>query len=296
MKIKTVMFSILKPFVRLALIMLVVAGIAAMVAGPERVHAMAHQMKTEITQAIDSNIDDPVALRRQLHHLEKEYPQRIAQVRSDLNELHGQIREIEREKAVAQRVVELARRDAADLSDGMPSAEPVAYTSASSRYASNAAAARAKARVAQANQVAATYRERVGDADRDLGYLYQQAERMEELLAQLESERAQFQAQLIQLERQVDAVARNERLIKLMEKRNQTIEEMSRYEAGSLEHLQGRLAGIRNRQEAELEVLSSAQSQMSYEERAEFELDTEESGDSALIVPSAIVREHCSSF
>jgi len=292
------MFSILKPFIRLSLIMLVVAGIAAMIAGPERVHAMAHQVQAEISEAIDSKIDDPVALRTQLRKLEKEYPQRIAAVHTDLNELQLQIRELEREKAVAQRVVLLARQDADSLSSSIHT-EPVGYTTASSRYASTAASSRAKARVAQANQVAVTYSERVADADRDLGYLYQQAERMEEVLAQLETERAQFQAQLEQLERQVDAVARNERLISLMEKRNKTIESMSRYEAGSLDQIQSRLAGIRNQQEAELQVLSSAQGQQSYEDRAKFELETAtQSADAAMLVPQEIVLKNksCSQF
>jgi len=296
MNVKTVMLSILKPFFRLALIMLVVAGIAAMVAGPERVHAMAHQVKTEISDVIDANIDDPVALRSQLRKLEKEYPKRIASVQADLNELHTQIRDLEREKTVAQRVVLLARQDAESFSDEV-AAEPVSYTNASSRYAASAAVSRAKARAAQANQVAATYAGRVQDADRDLGYLYQQAERMEEVLAQLESERAQFQAQLIQLERQVDAVARNERLIDLMEKRNKTIEEMSRYEAGSLDQIQSRLAGIRNRQEAELQVLSSSSNQMSYEQRAEYELDSAgKQVEAAALVPQEIVLENSSRF
>lgn len=298
MNLKTVMLSILKPFFRLALIMLVVAGIAAMVAGPERVHAMAHQVQAEINSAIDSNVDDPVALRSQLRKLEKEYPKRIAQVQGDLNELQMQIRDLEREKSVAQRVVLLARRDAESFDhEASSTVEPVAYTNASSRYAANAAVSRAKARAAQANQVAATYAGRVQDADRDLGYLYQQAERMEEVCAQLETERAQFQAQLNQLERQVDAVARNERLISLMEKRNKTIEDMSRYEAGSLDHIQSRLAGIRNRQEAELQVLSSASDQMSYEDRAKYELETAgQAAESAAFVPQEIVLENCSQF
>ena len=298
MNLKTVMLSILKPFFRLALIMLVVAGIAAMVAGPERVHAMANQVRTEINDVIDSNVDDPVALRSQLRQLEKEYPKRIAQVQGDLNELQMQIRDLEREKSVAQRVVLLARRDADSFDSEIASTpETVAYTSASNRYAASAAVSRAKARASQANQVAATYAGRVQDADRDLGYLYQQAERMEEVRAQLESERAQFQAQLIQLERQVDAVARNERLINLMEKRNKTIEDMSRYEAGSLDHIQSRLSGIRNRQEAELQVLSSASNQMSYEDRAKYELETAgQSAASGAFVPQEIVLENCSQF
>lgn len=298
MKIKTVMFSILKPFLRLALVMLVIAGIAAVVAGPERMHAVAHQVQSEISQAIDDKIDDPVALRSQLRQLEKEYPQRISQVRADLGELQGQIQQLEREKAVAQRVVELAKKDADSLSE-MVTQEAIPVSSAASvRYASSAQVNRAKARVAKAQQVALTYTERAQDADRDLGYLYQQAERMEELLAQLESERAQFQAQLLQLERQVDAVARNERLIQLMEKRNKTIEQMSRYEAGSLEHLQGRLATIRHQQEAELEVLSNSHNQVSYEDRAKMDLNADAivAEEMVLALPDGVVIEMGSHF
>ena len=135
MNVKTVMLSILKPFFRLALIMLVVAGIAAMVAGPERVHAMAHQVKTEISDVIDANIDDPVALRSQLRKLQKEYPKRIASVQADLTDLHQQIRELEREKAVAQRVVLLARQDAESFNTEIGT-EPVAFTNASRTTAS----------------------------------------------------------------------------------------------------------------------------------------------------------------
>ncbi len=262
------MFSIFKPFIRLGLIILVVAGIAAMVAGPSRVHAAFHQVKSEVTDMIDDHIDDPVALRSQLRKLEKEYPQRIAEVRGDLADLNVQIRQIEREKAISERVVLLAEDDLASHQQNVHTTKAV-----NMHYSEVAAVNRAKARVSQAQQVVFTYHERAQDAERDLGYLYQQAERMESVLVQLETERTQFQAQLLQLERQVDAVARNERLIDLMEKRNKTIEEMSRYEAGSLEQIRGRLASIRTRQEAELEVLSSSQNGVTYEDRARYEID-----------------------
>ena len=41
-------------------------------------------------------------------------------------------------------------------------------------------------------------------------------------------------------------------LIKLLEKRNRTIDECSRYEAASLDQITGRLASIKSRQEAEM--------------------------------------------
>ena len=75
------------------------------------------------------------------------------------------------------------------------------------------------------------------------------------------------------LSRQVDAIARNERLIDLMESRNQTIEECSRYDAISLDQLTSRLAEVRSRQEAELEFLSTRRADTDYEDMARMQLD-----------------------
>ena len=117
---------------------------------------------------------------------------------------------------------------------------------------------------------------------------------MEELLVQLETEHTRFQAQLWQLERQVDAIARNERLIELLEDRNKTIEECSRFDAISVDHVTERLAEIRSRQEAELELLSSTQETTDYEEqarqalqRAEVETSAQQSPCESLTLTSA---------
>jgi hypothetical protein len=94
-------------------------------------------------------------------------------------------------------------------------------------------------------------------------------------LTQLENERAQFRTQMVGLGRQVDAIARNERLIALLERRNETIEECSRYEAVSLDQITGRLAEIKSRQEAELDLLARAEEQGDYEELARLQLASE---------------------
>ena len=93
-------------------------------------------------------------------------------------------------------------------------------------------------------------------------------------LLQLEGERAQFQTQIQALSRQVDSIARNERLIGLLEKRNRTIEECSNYDVSTLDQLTGRLSEIRSRQEAELDMLSSHQGRTDYEDLARMELNS----------------------
>jgi hypothetical protein len=60
-----------------------------------------------------------------------------------------------------------------------------------------------------------------------------------------------------------------------MEKRQNTLSELSRYDAGSLDQVEGKLNQIRTRQEAQLEMLANAEYRSSYENRARYELDSE---------------------
>ena len=269
----------MKTLFKLLVATVLLGGAVALIAGPDRVGAVVHQAHASINQVIDENISDPVALRQQLHKLEKEYPSRIAAIRGDLAELQEQKRQLQREQAISSRVVQLAEKDRSELEGELAVAErrvtdelarPVSYRS---QAIPAAQAQRLRARVEQTQHTILAYSSRAQDAERDLGYLAQQEARLESLLAQVEGEHAQFRAQLLQLDRQVDAVARNERLISLMEKRQKTIEQLSRYEAGSLDHLQGRLAEIRSRQEAQLEILATADATTDYEDRARFEID-----------------------
>lgn len=265
---------------------LAIAGVA-LLAGPHRIGAAFEQIQTTVGAAIDANIDDPVVLRRQLRQLEKEYPERITAVRSDLAELQHQINQLERDQDVAGRVIEIARSDFetyrrafANLraSNDSPEVSSIVHTElrrSNTRSHLPATMNRLRSRIDQAQNTALAYSQRAQDAERDLGYLRQQEERMLDLLTQLESEHAQFSVQLMQLDRQVDSVARNERLIELMEKRQNTLSELSRYDAGSLDQVEGKLNQIRTRQEAQLEMLANAEYRSSYENRARYELDSE---------------------
>ncbi|MCB9914235.1 MAG: hypothetical protein H6828_03670 [Planctomycetes bacterium] len=259
-------------------------GGALLIAGPRRTAAAVQQMHADILQHIDHNINDPVALRAQLQSLEEEYPERISAVRGDLAEVNEQIRQLERERAISERVVAMAQGDLDSLEPVVNEATARRATSANSHavvvswgdkvYSYD----RATNQVNQMRQTVMAYQNRAADASHDLAYLQQQAQRLEELLGTLESERAQFQSQIFGLSRQVDAIARNERLIDLIEKRNRTIEECSRYDGVSLDHLTARLAEVRSRQEAELDVLSNTQHQLDYEDMARVQLSHETHG------------------
>ena len=272
-----------KSFIKIGIGVVVLTGAALggalLIAGPQRTHAVIDQVHTDILQRIDKNVNDPAALRSQLQGLEAEYPERIGQVRGDLAELRQQVRQLERDQMVCERVVEMASADFESL-------EPVLNEATAMRASQGASAVsvvawddkvysydRAANQLNQVRQTLMAYTNRAADAKHDLVYLHQQESRLEELLVTLENERAQFQSQMTQLTRQVDAIARNERLIGLLEKRNKTIEECSRYEAISLDSLTNRLDEIRSRQTAELDMLSNTQKQMDYEDVARMEIN-----------------------
>ncbi len=277
------MFSFLKKFVRFGVVsgvVLATTGAAAvMIAGPHRAKAVVDKVHTEVLTSIDQHIDDPSALRAQLQEMEREYPKRISQVRGDLAEINEQIRQLQHEQQISERVVELAEADLADvevkLSQASFSGEG-GMRLASVSMEERVGLQRARTRAQQIQNTRVSYANRAADAAHDLAYLSQQAARLEELLVQLENERAQFKSQILSLSRQVDAIARNERLIHLVEKRNKTIQDCSRYEAVSLDQITGRLAEIRSRQEAELDLLAQGQEQTAYEDLARMQLATED--------------------
>jgi hypothetical protein len=258
------------------------AGAAAFATiGKDRTHAVVSEMHSEFINVIDNNIDDPAAMRVQLREMEAQYPKRIAQVRNDLAEIRAEAKSLARESAIADRVVALADEDLERLASqlavqlGAPGVERVAVrtiTLDDHVYS----VSRAKVRLSQIKNTRLAYSNRSADAKHDLAYLTKQQSRLEELDTKLAAERAEFQTQIIGLARQIDSIARNDRLISLLEKRNRTIDECSRYEAISLDQITGRLAQIKNRQEAELDMLANEEQEADYEDLARLQIATED--------------------
>lgn len=271
-----------KTVVRGAVVTALMGGVAVAVAGPDRIKAALHSARGKINKTIDAGIGDPQALRSQLRSLEEQYPKKIADVRGDLAELNEQISQLERELAVSRKVVAMTDADLRQMQDVLAKAEEARAAGAaqivkvrfdSSERAVNLDEAYAKAN--RINQLRNAYSGRVGDIERDLGYLGQQKERLDTLLNQLETERAEFQSQLWGLDRQVDAIARNDRMIDIMKKRQETIEEHGRYRVASLDQLTAQLADIRAKQESKLEMFSQSSDVKNYENAAKYLLDNE---------------------
>ena len=265
-----------------------VVGGTAMIVGPERVSAMADQLQTRITAGFDNNIDDPVALRRQIEEVRRQYPARIRDVQGDLVSLQEEVARLEREKAVSQRVVALVDRDLATLVPAVQDAAALRNGAGPRAQLTSAAISfdgevmsfrRATAKVKTIERTRSAHIARAADATHNLKYLRQQEARFSELLDQLEAENAQFQAQLVQLKNEVESIARNERLIHMLEARQKTLDEAGTFDAVSFEHIAGALERKRVEQEAQLDHLASGVQAANYAEVAASQLRNEQHAD-----------------
>ncbi len=254
-----------------------VLGGTAMIVGPERVGAMAEQVTNQIETHFDDSLDDPVVLRRQLEKVRRQYPERIKTVRRDLASLQDEVRRLEHERAVSARVVEMVDKDLALIGPALEDAK-AQLASNGPRQAvvefdgeiMSLRRARTKAREIERTRTA--HAARAADAGHNLKYLQTQESRFLGLLEQLEEEQATLSAQVIQLENEVESIARNERLIAMLEARQRTLESAERFKVGSLDQLTGVLERKRTEQEAELDRLAAGVEAASYEDLAEREL------------------------
>ena len=272
--------ALCRTLIRVGVIGALATGALAVVAGPERVSALAGQARSKVISQIDNSIEDPVLLRAQLRDLEAKFPARIAEVRGDVVELQSQMAELHRDKAVAEKVVEMARADLAELKDMLTRAEDARRDAPAAiiqvRFDQRPYTLdQAYSRATQINNTLNAYASRVADADRDIAFLAEQGQRLEELLAQLETERAQFQAQVWQLDGQVEMIARNDRLIEIIEKRQKSLERYEKFDAVSLDQITQRMARIRAEQEGKLQSLASSGKTQNYEQKAKAMIDAE---------------------
>lgn len=282
---------------RIGVIGVLVAGAAVAIAGPQRLAAVGQQARQTVHRKIDRHISDPVAYREQLRQLEAQYPQRISEVERDLAELREQAAELDRQREQAERVAQIARRDLNALSDALAAAEDrhadlrgsAGIVPASVAYNNPERVAirfrgdlldinRAYTAATEVARVRDAYTERVIDLETHLSALRDQESRLTEVASTLREEQARFQDELWQLERQIDSIARNDRLIDMLERRRARIDEFSRYEAASLDQIKSRLSEKRSSQDARLASLTSQNSATTYEQKARIEIERERRG------------------
>ena len=282
-----------RSIVRFGVITLIAGGTLAVVAEkarPGSLGAIKGQVQTWVGNTIDSHIDDPIALRAQIRELEAQYPKKIAEVRSDLTEAEEQVAELSRELAVSERVVALTNSDLNQLDSSIEQARMtladrpgvIVRIAFEDEKVSLDGALNRRTQVEQTRKV---YQNRASEISTELVLLEEQKGQLADLLERLEAEQADFQAQLFQLDAQIDSIARGERMLDMMESRQATIDEHTKYQARSLDHLNGKLNKIRAEQRARMESLATAKNTQSYEDMARYQVDREGYETEVIVAP-----------
>jgi chromosome segregation ATPase len=258
-------------FVFRAAVIIGIVGVGAFFfLGAHRVRGMAHELKGEVHSFFHQDPNDPRVLRGELESLQREYPKRLSQVRSDRATLEAQMRELAEQRAIAARVVELANADLAQLDERLGQAASGREVGGA-LLTSSASAEVIAARSERIRRTRDSYVARQEEAGFALAQLEEQSAQLEQLEARLETEATDLATQVDQLDRQIDAIERNERLLEIVRERNQSMQELEANGAKTVEQIRTRLEGVLRRQRAELEqVIGDAST--SYLGRARLEL------------------------
>lgn len=260
---------------RWGLISALALGGATLLIGPERVSAGLAHVRAKAQAVVDGATDSPAAMRRQLDHLAKEYPDRIAKVQGEIAEVDHQIAQFDRDSEVAKRVVAMTTDDLGELKTLITRAKevdgrPVYVRFEGVRFGVDQAYNEAR----RIQNVRTSYSDRLACNQQQLGVLDQQKTRLVEILTKLEDEYSTFQTQMWQLDRQIDTIERNDRLIEMTEQLHATLESYDHLgKLDNLKQLQAKMAELQAIQDAQLQTLAKAGIRENYQKRAEMELD-----------------------
>jgi chromosome segregation ATPase len=239
------MFFSSKALLRWGLVSAAIVGGTTILVGPERVAAGFDQVRTMASHVFEDFVDDPVALRRQLQGLADQYPDRITEVRSEIAQIDIQIDQLNHDNEVADRVIALTSDDleeirvaVVDAEISMEAGQKVAIRRGSFKVNVNQARSEAR-RIAG---IKANYQDRLNSNDQQVTLISNQRERLSEILGQLENEYGQFEEKLWVLDRQIDAIERNDRLITMTEEQQAILQDYEKLgKVGNLRQLEAKL-------------------------------------------------------
>lgn len=272
--------SLSRGLVRWGIIGGIALGGLTILIGPDRVGAAFDQLRSKARQAADDLVDDPIALRRQLQSLAEQYPTRIGQVRGELAEIERQIHQLEQDSEVAKRVVVMANEDlnrlrVAVASGDTPNGRLIAMRESQMANKKDGIEV-AKEEARRINNVRLSYQDRYASNQQQLEFLSQQKDRLTKILQRLDTEYSDFETKMAVLDRQIDSIERNERLIDMTKEQQSLLADYDKFgEVGNLGQLEAKLAELRTVQEAQLEALAKAGVPSDYEQRAKAEIADE---------------------
>src|ERR1043166_3378132 len=156
-------------------------GGATLVLGPDRVSAAFAVVCNKAQGAVDRVVSDPVAMRRQLEGLAKQYPDRIAEVRGEVAQGEMQISQYTHDIEIANRVVAMTTDHLGQLKALVSRAEesaqgttrPVSIRFGGTKF--NVDEAYTEAR--RINSVRGSYQDRLAADHQQLAFMTQQKDR-----------------------------------------------------------------------------------------------------------------------
>ena len=253
---------------------LALGGVTLLV-GPQRVIACFDQLRQEATTIVDGIVDDPVALRRQLDDLAREYPKRIAEITGEVSTIDQQLIQFERDESIARNVVKLTTQDLESLKDLVRLAEQeesigetlVSFWFEGVRFDLESAYTKAR----RIRTVRANYEDRLAADRRQMELMHEQRDRLATILEKIKHEHEQYRSQLWQLDREIDAIERNDHIIAMVERQQNTLSNFDRFGSGNnLDQVRSKLAEIRAVQESTILALTETSGGSDYETRARF--------------------------
>ncbi|MBC8201602.1 MAG: hypothetical protein H8E86_06090 [Planctomycetes bacterium] len=257
---------------------LAVGGITLLV-GPQRVMACIDQLRQEANTVVENLVEDPVALRRQLDDLAKQYPKRIAEVRGEIARLDQQLEQFIRDERISIRVVQLTTADLEVLRELVDDAQATTTTRGTPsirfegiRYDLEGAYSEGR----RIRTVKANYEDRLASDRRQMELMGEQKTRLVSILEKIEHEHETYRSQLWQLDREIDAIERNDHIIAMVEQQQETLSSFDRLgSVGNLDQVRSRLAEIRTVQESTILALTDTGTGSDYETRARFDTSDE---------------------
>ena len=267
--------SITRCMFRWGLISTLALGGATLLVGPERMASGLAHVRAKAQSVVDSASDNPMVLRRQLADLAEEYPERIAAVQGEIAEVNHQISQFVHDSKVAARVVAMTTEDLGELKTLITKARevegrPVFVRFEGVRFGVDQAYGEAR----RIQNVRISYGDRVACNQQQLEVLHQQKARLYEIHSKLEDEYSTFETQMWQLDRQIDAIERNARLIDMTEQLQATLAGYDHWgKLDNLKQLQSKMAELQAIQDAQLDTLAKVGIRYDYEKRAQYDLD-----------------------
>ena len=269
--------SFTRSIIRWGLISGLALGGLTLLIGPHKVAYGLHQIRAQAQMIVDRVGNDTGALRHQLERMADQYPDRIATVRGELAEVEHQLAQFHRDAEISNRVVAMTTEDLTELKTLVVSAQ----SNSTARYAVlrfkgvRFDVPQAYTEAQRINDVRINYQDRAASNVQQISMLTEQKNRLTDICDQLESEYATFQTQMWQLDSQIDAIERNERLIEMTEDLQATLDSYDRWgEIGNLKQLEGKLAELRTIQKAQLDTLRQTGLRIDYAKEAAQQIDS----------------------